>query len=465
VNRVGPPISMVGISGLGYMGLATGLAFAAHGLSVIGYDVKPEIRESLIRGVTPYREQGLAELLRRQVRAGRFSTVDSPHALVEFAEGIFLCLPTPSLPSGRIDLRPLKKGTAQLGRALRREKGYRLVVVKSTVVPGTTETVVEPMLRRLSGKSPRELGVAVNPEFLAEGTMVQDAVHPARVVLGTKDPRSRDWLRKAYRPFRVATFFLSPSGAELVKYSSNAFLALKVSYANEISRLSDSLGINVDAVLDAVGHDPRIGERFLRAGPGFGGSCFEKDLRSLVMRAADLGVQFRSGVAALQINEEQLDYVVDSIRGAVGPLSGKKLAILGLAFKAGTDDVRQSRALLIAHELVAAGATVCGHDPVALENFRRAWEDLYLSTDGKIDLYDTVENTLDGADAAILQADWPVYTRWPNSWTRRMRHPLLVDLRRAVDPRIAHRAGLTLVGLGAGDAKRADYGRGGRVSP
>ena len=276
MTRKRPRSSKVGIAGLGYMGLATGLAFAAHGLSVTGYDVKPEIRESTARGVTPYQEQGLGELLRRQVRSGRFSVVDSPDALVRATEGIFICLPTPSLASGRIDLRPLRKGTTELGHALRSAKGYRLIVVKSTVVPGTTEAVVEPILRRLSRRSPRELGVAVNPEFLAEGTMVRDALHPDRVVAGTRDPRSRAWLKSVYRPFGAPSFFLTPTGAELVKYSSNAFLALKVSFANEISRMAEKLGPNVDQVMEAVGADPRIGRRFLKAGPGSGGAASRK---------------------------------------------------------------------------------------------------------------------------------------------------------------------------------------------
>jgi UDPglucose 6-dehydrogenase len=446
----GRATAAVGIVGMGYMGLATGLGFAAHGLAVYGFDSKPEVQIAVARGSAPYHEAGLGKLLRSQVRSHRFRVLDSAEELVDRAQGIFLCVPTPSSPTGRIDLGPLTETAKTIGRALRSVSGYRLIVVKSTVVPGTTEEVVAPLVRRLSGRSSRELGVAANPEFLAEGSMVKDAVHPDRIVIGTSDRWSHAWLNRVYRPFGAPIFNLTPSGAELVKYSANGFLALKVSYANEISRLADRLGISVDAVMAAVGSDPRIGGRFFRAGPGFGGSCFEKDLRAFVKRSKELGLTFRSGEAALQINEDQLDYVIDRIRSSVGTLKGKRLAILGLAFKAGTDDVRGSRALVIAHRLASAGATVTGHDPVALENFRRVWNDLYSSIDGPMELPRTIEGALRGVDAAILQADWPEYRRWRRSWSRRMRRPLLVDLRRTIEPETARRSGLTVVGIGSG---------------
>ncbi len=453
-----------GIVGLGYMGLATGLGFAAHGLSVLGYDKSPEVCASVARGSAPYKEAGLRDLLRSELRSRRFGVVDSVEELVERSEGIFLCVPTPSLRSGRIDLRSLKNCAEQVGSALKKTTGYRLIVVKSTVVPGTTSDIVGPIIWQRSGRSPRRVGIAANPEFLAEGAVVHDALFPYRVVLGTDDPRSLAWLEKAYRPFRAPVFSLTPTGAELVKYSANSFLALKVSFANEISRLADRLGESIDAVMSAVGQDPRIGSRFLQAGPGFGGSCFEKDLQALRMRSADLGVPLRSAETALQINEDQLTYSMDLIRATVGPLSGKRVALLGLSFKAGTDDVRGSRALLIAQRLVRARATVRCHDPQALENFRRAWQRLPSPAGGTLELFDSVEETLAGVDAAILQAGWQAYQDWRPSWSRVMKRPLLVDLRRALDPVIARRAGLTIVGLGAGSAlslRRRKISRGG----
>jgi len=448
----------VGIVGLGYMGLGTGLAFAARGLTVFGYDMNPEIRAAVARGSTPYHEAGLPELLRSQVRSGRFRVVHALDDLVRLSEGIFLCVPTPPRADGHIDLRPLTVAAEEVGRAIGRTRGYRLVVVKSTVVPGTTETVVLPTVLRSSRRTGRTVGVASNPEFLAEGTMVEDALHPDRVVIGTSDRRSEAWLTRAYRPFRAPIVTLSPSGAELVKYSANAFLALKVSFANEVGRLADRLGVHVDRVMEAVGRDPRIGPKFLRAGPGFGGSCFEKDVSAFVATAGDLGVRMRTGSAALRANAEQLEYVLEFIRAVIGPLSGKKVALLGLAFKAGTDDVRESRALLIAERLVAMGALVRGHDPAAAGSFRRAWKSRGRRGRGRLVICDTLDEALSGADVAVLQADWPEYARWTRARSRRMHLPLLIDLRRAVDPRDARRAGLRVIGLGAGDIANVKRG-------
>jgi len=443
------------------MGLATGLAFAARGLSVTGYDVNPRVARSVARGVAPYHEEGLGELLRREVRSRRFSVAENLDALLRSAEVLFLCLPTPSLASGKIDLRPMKRGTAALARALRGRKGYHLVVVKSTVVPGTTEGVLGPLLRRLSRRPARDLGIAVNPEFLAEGSMVRDALSPERIVIGVQDARARRRLRAVYRPFRARFHSLSPTGAELVKYSSNAFLALKVSFANEISRLTERLGLGIDPVMSAVGADPRIGARFLAAGPGFGGSCFEKDLRALVARSHELGVRLRSGEVTLEINRAQAGHALDLVREAVGPLRGKTVTVLGLSFKAGTDDVRESRAFPLVAGLVAEGARVRVHDPVALANFRRAWVGRPDSGPSSPVFADTIPQALAHADVAVLQADWPVYRRWTPAWTRRMKTPVLVDLRRSVDPRRAAAAGLRIhaLGVGRGVERAASVGR------
>jgi UDPglucose 6-dehydrogenase len=443
-----PPV--IGIYGLGYMGLATGLAFATRGFPVAGYDIKAEVRSSVSSGESPYREAGLPELLRKQARSGRFSVAAEPEELVGVAQGIFLCLPTPSLSSGRIDLRALKAGTREIGKALRSVNEYRVVIVKSTVVPGTTETIVEPLLRRLSTKAARELGVASNPEFLAEGTMVRDATYPTRIVAGTRDLRARAWLRRVYAPFHAPVYFLTPSGAELVKYASNAFLALKVSFANEASRMAEKLGLDIDKVMQAVGADPRIGRRFLRAGPGFGGSCFEKDLEALIVRARELGVRFRSGETALAINRDQAEHVMSLVQSAAGPLDGKTVAVLGVAFKEGTDDVRESRAFPLVEGLLRSGARVRVHDPFALEHFRTEWERRHEDGSGPVQFSRSVLESLTGADVAVLQTDWPEYRRWRPEWTRRMREPLLVDLRRSIDARTGGRSGLRIVSLGVG---------------
>ncbi|MCI4373902.1 MAG: UDP-glucose/GDP-mannose dehydrogenase family protein, partial [Thermoplasmata archaeon] len=422
----------VGIAGLGYMGLATGLGFAHRGVEVVGYELRPEVRKALRQGRTLIHEPGIVNLLRGGLKSGRFRVVDSWSRLVREADIIFLCLPTPRRPDGRIDLRPMLRGIQELGQALRTISPPRLVVVKSTVVPGTTEEVIRPALERASRRRAPSVTVAANPEFLAEGTMVHDVLRPERIVLGVTHASDARKLRRIYRRFDAPVIVLNPSGAELVKYASNAFLALKVTFVNEVARVSEAVGADVDAVADAVGRDSRIGAKFLSAGPGFGGSCFEKDVRALVSRSHELGIRPRTIEALVPSNEDQTEHAFAIIRTAVGPLRGKRVAILGLAFKAGTDDVRESRALPLLRQLRRAGASVRLHDPVALESFRRAWE--MESGPGTVGLRfcPTVEEALQGADVAVVQAAWPAYLDFPLAWTRRMRTPLVVDLRRAL---------------------------------
>lgn len=448
-DRRSAPI--VGVDGLGYMGLATGLGFAAKGWSVVGFDISPRVRTSVSQGKSPYSEEGLTELLREQQSAGRFRLVDTVESLAGNADVIFLCLPTPSRPSGRIDLSAIKSGSLQLGHALRPIRRRRLIVVKSTVVPGTTQRIVERILRRASGKGLDLLGVAANPEFLAEGTMVHDTLHPDRAVIGTSDLRSRRLLTRLYRPFGAPIVALTPSGAELVKYSSNAFLAMKVSFSNEISRLAEHLGVNIDDVMGAVGEDVRIGRRFLTAGPGFGGSCFDKDIRALVTYSADLGLPFRLGRATLQANADRTEHVRDLVHSVLPRLTGKRIAVLGLAFKAGTDDVRESRVFPLIDMLLEEGAIVRAHDPVAVPRFRKEWARLHTSGGPRrLHFSKTAREALTHADAAILHTDWPEYRGWSVSWSRRMKNPTVIDLRRALPVGNGPAAGLRLVRLGVG---------------
>lgn len=436
------------------MGLTSALSLAAHGHRVLGYDIEPTTRRRLQRAQSPVREPRLESLLGRMVRRGRFQVSDELSEVVAGSEGVFVCLPTPPRRSGRIDLRPLTNGLRTVADALRPIEAHRVVVIKSTVVPGTTEGLLEPLLRRKTGRPAERLGVATNPEFLAEGSMVRDALKPERIVLGTSDPRTRRWMRRVYRPFRAPLVELTPTGAELVKYASNAFLAIKVSYANEVSRLAEALGVHVDEVLAGVGSDSRIGTKFLRAGPGFGGSCFSKDLRAIVTAAGDLGLSFRLGQATLEVNAEQTGHALELIRGAIGPLEHRAVAVLGLSFKAGTDDVRESRAFPLVRALVRAGVQTRVHDPVALPKFQAAWENgagVHLRGVGDVEYRGTVASALEGADLAVLHTDWPIYREWRRDWTDRMAQGILVDLRRCVPPARARRAGLRLVALGVGN--------------
>jgi UDPglucose 6-dehydrogenase len=448
-ERGGTSPRTIGVAGLGYMGLATALGFAHHGVPVLGYDRQADLRRALAHGKTSIHEPGLPALLQQEVRDGRFRVVDSWDDLVGRAQIIFLCLPTPEGRHGRIDLGPLIEGTRQLGRALRAVSDRRLVVVKSTVVAGTTERVLRPLLERSAGKSAAGLAVAVNPEFLAEGRMLQDVLRPERIVLGVSHPRDALELRRLYRPFRAPVRTLTPTGAELVKYAANAFLATKVTLANEFARLAERVGVDVDPVLEAVGRDSRIGGKFLWAGPGFGGSCFEKDVRAVIAKGRGLGLRLPTLEAVVRSNAEQAAHAYSLVRDWMGGARGRRIAVLGLSFKPGTDDVRGSRAVPIAQSALAEGASVRVHDPVALAKFRREWTRASGRSTRAIRFCRTPEEALDGADAAVVHTPWPEYDSFPPEWTGRMRSPLVVDLRRALPLDVRHRSDLLWIGLGA----------------
>jgi UDPglucose 6-dehydrogenase len=432
------------------MGLASAAAFARRGVHVTGYDVVPERRETVRAGHSPFHEEGLDELVRSETDSGRLRVVDSIGEVVANSEVIFLCLPTPPRPNGRIDLGPIQKGARDLGAAIANVDGFRLVVVKSTVVPGTAERVLAPILRKSAGKGPSELGVASNPEFLAEGTMVADALRPDRIVVGVEDERSGTLLRALYAVFDSPLVVVTPAGAEMTKYAANSFLAMKISFANEVSRYSERVGVDVDDVVRGFGSDPRIGERFLRAGPGFGGSCFSKDVRAFVRAAQDQGVRLRLAEQVVRANDEQTLHAASLVRDELPSGSGSSVALLGLAFKEGTDDLRESRALPIAQELARRGVRVRAHDPAALAGFRRWLAAESPAVRSRVTAVDTVEEALKGADVAVLQVPWPEYLVWPSAWTRRMRHPVLVDLRRAFPQGRAASEKLRLVRLGDG---------------
>jgi UDPglucose 6-dehydrogenase len=449
--RGGPSPPPTGVIGLGYMGLATAAAFARHGVPTFGYDVVPERRTTVRAGHAPFHEDGLEALIRSEVRRGRLTIVESLDEIARRASVLFLCLPTPPRADGRIDLRPIRSGARQLGRALAKVNGFRLVVVKSTVVPGTTETVVGPELRRAAGKGPESIGVAASPEFLAEGRMVQDALHPDRIVVGTTDPRATRLVESLYSTFDSPLILMTPSAAEMTKYAANTFLAMKISFVNELSRFSEHAGVDVDDVVRGLGSDPRVGARFLEAGPGFGGSCFSKDVQAFVRSARDHGVRLRLAGQVMLVNEEQTRHAADLILDALPGTAPRGTAtILGLAFKEGTDDLRESRALPIVEQLATPGVTVRVHDPVASVKFRAWLTDQKPSVRGRVTVASSVEEALDGTDVAALQVPWPEYLAWTRSWSRRMRHPVLVDLRRAFPVERARTAGLQLIRLGDG---------------
>jgi UDPglucose 6-dehydrogenase len=424
----------VTVIGGGFVGVTTAVVFAEWGHEVHLVEISSERRQALQEARLPFYEEGLEPALQTAVESGRLMVASSLQEAPE-SDAVFLCVGTPSLPDGGADLSQLQQATRDVvawGKT-------RLVVVKSTVPPGTTEKVVGPIVADAAGK----MSVAMNPEFLREGVALKDAREPDRVVLGVLDEAGEKVLKGLYAKLSCPMLVTQPSTAELIKYASNSMLATRIAFSNEIANLAEQVGVHVDDVMEGVGLDHRIGPHFLRAGAGFGGSCFPKDVKAL--RAAGLQHGVRLGIldAVLQQNEEQPLVVVQRVDELVGGLEGKRVALLGLAFKSGTSDVRETRALPIHEGLRGAGAEVVSYDPKAGKEFLQLVPDASLVA--------SVEEALDGADACVIQTEWPEFRDIPAQvFKDKMRRALVYDARRHLDANALREAGVEVYALGDG---------------
>ncbi|MGQ9588605.1 MAG: UDP-glucose dehydrogenase family protein, partial [Thermoplasmata archaeon] len=329
----------ISVIGAGYVGLATGVMFGKLGHRVTCADVDKSRVKSVNSGHLPFYEPPLERELSKLVKRGVLTATGDVVGAVAGSKFAFICVQTPSMPSGRIDIRPVKVASRSVAKALRATDGYMIVVMKSTVVPSTTDLVVRPILESCSGKvAGKDFGLCMNPEFLQEGSALRDSLEPSRIVIGSLDKRSGDMLVRLYAPIKVPKIRTDLRSAEMIKYASNSFLATKISYANEIANMCVRFGMDSEKVLEAVGMDPRIGALFLKPGLGFGGSCLPKDVRALKDRARRSGYCTRLLAAVQAINEQQPIEGVRLLESAVGSLDGKRVAVLGLAFKGGVDD-------------------------------------------------------------------------------------------------------------------------------
>jgi len=431
------------IIGTGYVGLSTAAAFASKGIRAVCVDVIREKVDMINRGKSPIFEKGMKPLLEAAVKKKLLSATTDIDAAVSDTDISFICVQTPSLPSGEIDLKYVKNAAAGIGKSLR-DTGYRAVVVKSTVLPGTTENVVLPALENNSGKNlGSEFGLGMCPEFLREGCAVVDSLHPDRIIIGTNDRKSRDLIYGIYRRFDAPVLDVGIRTAEMIKYASNTFLAAKISLSNEIANICELYGIDVYDVMKGVGMDNRIGAQFLNAGAGFGGSCFPKDAKAVAYAARKLKYEPLIINALLEINERQAAHVVDLVQRAVGSLRDKRVALLGLAFKPETDDVRETRAVPIALGLLGRGAIVVAYDPRAMNNFSKE------SKLKGLRYADCAESALRDADCCVIQADWDEFRKIrPETFRKLMKRPIVVDGRRTFDPDKLTRAGVEYLGVG-----------------
>lgn len=388
------------IVGSGYVGTTLALCLADLGHDTVTVDVDEDVVNSLNGGEVHIHEKGLQGLLDDNLGRSFRATTDY-EAILE-TDVTYLCLPTPSRNDGSIDLSVMEAAAETLGEILRGKEGRHLVAVKSTVVPCTAERLGGIVSKRSGKNLGDDLFVASNPEFLREGTAVNDFLNPDKIVLGGEE-RARETLKEAYAPLLddAALVETDVRTAEMIKYANNALLATKVSFANEVGNACKELEVDTYDVMDAVGLDDRVERSFLDAGAGFGGSCLPKDVRAIAAKMREEGVEPRMLDAALEVNEEQPIRVVDLLESEVGDLEGKRVAVLGLAFKPGTDDVRESRSVPVIRELLTRGARVTAHDPEATENARKIMGGVEYVTDA--------EDALENAEACAVMTAWPEY--------------------------------------------------------
>ncbi|HEX9823358.1 MAG TPA: UDP-glucose/GDP-mannose dehydrogenase family protein [Actinomycetota bacterium] len=453
MNSIEPSVSAVpriAVVGNGYVGSVVSACFAALGRDVVGLEVDRSKLRSLRAGRAPLHEEGLDELLTVGIETGRLRFTDDVGEAVATSDVIFLCVGTPANGAGA-DLHALESVVRAIGATV---EGDRVLVTKSTVPVGTVAwlgDVLEESVRRENGRPVGTFSLVANPEFLRQGTAVSDFLHPRRVILGGEDPLALEIVAEVYRPILRQGF---PGGdparlpglvrttlasAEAVKYASNAFLAAKVSFINEVANICDRLGADVTVVAEGMGMDPRIGPEFLSAGIGWGGSCFGKDLDALIHAARAEGYEPELLHAVAAINRRQRSMAIEKLRDLLGGLEGRRVALLGLAFKPGTDDVRDAPALDLGRWLLDAGAEVTAYDPVVRE----------VSRLPEVKVAPNAYDAAADADAVVLATEWPEFEELDMmKLADQMRGDLVFDGRNALDPEAVADAGLRYEGMG-----------------
>jgi UDPglucose 6-dehydrogenase len=418
----------IGIFGAGWVGLVTGACFADLGHEVVVRDVVPERIELLNDGRLPFHEDGLGELIDKNRERMTF-TLDAAE-LTDKAKLLFACVDTPPTPSGDADLSSVWSVIDDMG-----DPGEAILVMKSTVPVGTGERI----RARLDERGLQHVGYASNPEFLAEGRAVRDFMSPDRIVIGSFEQAHGDEVAALYGDFDAPIVRMSVPSAEMVKLAANAFLATRISFINEIANVSEAVGADVEDVAKGVGLDHRLGPHFLRAGIGFGGSCFPKDVSFLKLLAGNSGYHFQLVSAVIEVNELQKRRVVQKLKDHLGSLRGKSIALLGLAFKPDTDDMREAPSIVLASRLHAEGAEVRAWDP-----FVRG----HPSLDGVV-IHDSVLDAVRDADAAVIVTEWKELATLASDEVREaMRNPLIVDGRNLLDPAAVRAAGFEYEGIG-----------------
>ena len=437
------------IAGTGYVGLCTGVGLASKGFKVIVSTHDPEKANSINQGVPPFYEPSLEEMLKIAVREGNLRCVIEREQAVLDTEITFIAVGTPSLPDGSINLDYIETASREIGKALAKKEQYHVVVVKSTVIPGTSQNVVKPLLEKHSQKRcGANFGLCMSPEFLREGSAMHDTLHPDRIVIGEHDKRSGDTLQDLFKSFHgnetPPIIRTTLPTAEIIKYANNSFLATKISFINQIAKICQKTpNTDIVAVAKAIGLDHRINPKFLNAGLGYGGSCFPKDVKALIAFSKSLGYAPNLLEAVEEVNQKQPYEAVELARGFFKSLKGKKVAILGLSFKPETDDMREAVSIKIISKLLEEGAKIIAYDPVAMPNTRNIFGD-------KIAYAPSATQGIKNTDCCMVVTEWTEFRKLtPEDFASNMQNPIVIDGRRIYDPELfINKIKYSAIGLG-----------------
>jgi UDPglucose 6-dehydrogenase len=433
----------IAVAGTGYVGLVAGVCFAEGGHQVTCVDIDENKVNKMKQGFSPIYEAGLEELMRKNYASGRLEyTIDYKSAYKD-VDVIFIGVGTPERSDGSIDLSYIETVSRQIAESIEKDC---LVVIKSTVPVGTNDKVEQIIKDSLVNDVRVE--VASNPEFLAQGSAVHDTLHAARIIIGTESKWAEDILMKIYEPFKLPIVSVSRRSAEMIKYASNDFLALKISYMNDIANLCELVGANVQDVAKGMSFDERIGNKFLNAGVGYGGSCFPKDTKALVNLARQHGCELRTVKAAIDVNNNQKTILYKKACKRLNTFSGLKVAVLGLAYKPGTDDLRESPSLDNVPLLLEQGADIYAYDPVGMDNFKRKYPEGKIGN-GSITYVECPEDALKGADVCFIFTEWgEIKAVKPDEYKKLMRTPLVYDGRNIYRIEDMQKAGVEYYSIG-----------------
>ena len=436
----------IAILGSGYVGLVTGVCFADKGYKVYSIDVDAEKVKTINSGKTPIFEPGLGELLKKNLENDNFKAFlsDDFYSQKIQTDLSFICVPTPSKKDGSIDLKFIKNASEDLAKYIENLNQYHVVTVKSTVVPGTTDKIVLSILKKSGKKLGEDFGLCMNPEFLKEGSAIEDFLKPDKIVIGSYDEKSASVLEKVYESWSsdVPRIKTNLRTAEMIKYAQNAFLATKISFINEIANICQKIGIDAKKVSYAIGLDKRINPNFLNFGVGFGGSCFPKDVEALISTSEKIGYEPKLLKSVIHVNEKQ---PLEALK-MVGDLNDKTISILGLAFKPDTDDIREAPSIRLIQELKKHNVIIQAYDPQAVENMKAIFPDITYT--------ESPLGALKNSDICFVMTEWEEIKELKSKdFLNSMRTPVVIDGRRIFDPEEKIKAGIDYRGIGYGKYK------------